>query len=664
MALLLGLTWLLYLPIGEHGFIWYDDGMYLLDNSQVNRGLSWEGLRWAFGEAHAGNWHPLTWLSHAFDCEWFGLQAGGHHLMGAGLHALNAALCFLALLAATGARWPSAFCAALFALHPLRVQSVAWASERKDLLAGLFFFLCLLAYVRYARRPSKANYAWVALCLVLGLLSKPMLVSLPLLLLCLDVWPLGRLQQVSLRRLLREKLPLLGLVLLSIGLTLYAQDQGGAFQFSASLPYLERIPHAASSVLWYLRSSFWPSDLALFYPHPGLANPHWNPWPASLVPFGLGIALLGFAKRFARCCPALPLGLCWMLLMLAPVIGLVQVGEQAWADRYAYLPTLGLYIAVAWPLAGLVRSHRAWRWPLGALAVLVLIGAGLRSSKELSYWKSSTSLARRALQVTERNHMAHIGLGLAQLEAGELDSAETEFEAARRIYPASTDVVLSLSKLYQASGRHEEAIELYTETLIKYPLWVTLRMRLGNALAQAGRSREAVAQLEQARELGEDHPGLDYNLALAYLQNQDPAAALPLLDASLSQSPKFFEARIARGEAHFQLRQYAAAKRDLLRGARIAPAQAAARLALLLASAPRRQLRDGAEALAWAQAAIQAQPSADSLEALAAAQAELGSFEEAQRTQAQALELLPERAQAQASQRLELYRAQRPYRLP
>jgi len=657
-------TWLVFSTSGANGFVWYDDPSYLLDNPHVSAGMSWENVRWAFTEAHSANWHPLTWISHMLDCELFGLEARGHHLMGAGIHALNAWLCFAVLRMATGWRWRSVLAALFFAVHPLRVQSVVWASERKDLLAGMFFFLCLGSYIRYARRPGLWRYMLVLLSLALGLMSKPMLVSVPALLFFMDIWPLARLGECGWRKLMLEKLPFVGLVLASIWVTLLAQDAGGAFGFASSLPLAERLPHAASSLLWYVQSSCWPAGLACFYPHPALVDADWNPWSAAVVPLGLGALSLFFALHWRRCCPAFLFGLAWFVLMLAPVIGIVQVGEQAWADRYAYLPTLGLYIAIIWPLADLASIKTKLKAPLMVLGLGAVLAAGWRTRQEIPHWKDTESLAEHALAVTRDNYVAHLALGNLRLSEGALDAARAEFTAVARIRPNNTELVLALSDLYRLENDTPAAIELYQRALEMHPKWPLVRMRLGIALAQSGRANEAIEQLESALENDPTSVDVIYNLALGYLAGGRPAKALPLLDECLRRSQKFFDARIARGEAQFQLRNYAAAKKDLLRGARVAPGKAAARLALLLASAPDAGVRDGEQAFTWGKRAQAAAPNAEAYAALAAALAEQGRFQEAQTLQEQAIEASAPGQRAEATERMQLYRAGQPYRLP
>jgi hypothetical protein len=341
-ALFLG-TFALYARTGGHEFVAFDDDDYVVKNEHVQAGLTWHGIGWAFTTTHAANWHPLTWVSHMLDVELLGMRPGWHHLVNALLHALNAVLLFLFLLRATGATWRSALVAALFAVHPLHVESVAWVSERKDLLSTAFGFAALWAYSRYAERPSILRHAGVALLFTLSLLSKPMWVTLPFLLLLLDHWPLGRVVD---RRLLLEKVPLLVLSLLSSVATFLAQSSGGAVA-SQHVALGLRLGNAATSCVVYALQMFWPADLAVFYPHPGDGLSIGTAVGAAVVVTGLTAAALSCWRRV----PWIPVGWFWYLGMLVPVIGIVQVGAQARADRYTYVPLVGLFVIVAWSAA-------------------------------------------------------------------------------------------------------------------------------------------------------------------------------------------------------------------------------------------------------------------------------------------------------------------------
>ncbi|HEX6885218.1 MAG TPA: tetratricopeptide repeat protein [Planctomycetota bacterium] len=479
----------LYARTRTHGFVAYDDPVYVSENPVVARGLTWEGLRWAFG-FHAGNWHPLTWLAHMLDVELFGLDAGAHHLVNAGLHALNAVLLFLALARLTGARWSALAVAALWALSPLRAESVAWASEKKDVLAGTFWCLTLLAHERHARRGGAGRYALVCLTLALGLMAKSMLVTLPLVLLVLDAWPLGRAARAGpgapspWPRLVLEKLPLLALALGAGLATLLIQSEEGAL---GSLSLLERATNAGRSAWIYVGQTFLPGELACFVPHPVLVTPRAELGRALFLPGTLG--LLGIAAvtalflRLRAGRPHLLVGWLWFLLALLPVIGLVQVGHQAHADRYTYLPTVGLLLALVLELRARVAARPAHAPVLAAgLAALALFFA-LRTRPQIDTWRDSRTLFQHALAANPRNYLAATFLGQVERRAGELAAArghlELALEANKLHVPAMLELGLTLLEL----GDLPEARKLLKRTLRNDP---------GNAAAQ-----RALAEVER-----------------------------------------------------------------------------------------------------------------------------------------------------------------------
>jgi tetratricopeptide (TPR) repeat protein len=451
---------MLYARTRAHGFVAYDDTVYVSENAVVARGLTWEGFRWAFG-FHAGNWHPLTWLAHMLDVELFGLDAGKHHLVNAGLHALNALLLFAALARMTGAPWSSLAVAALFALHPQRVESVAWASEKKDVLAGTFWCLTLLAHERFARRGGAANYLFVCLAFGLGLMAKSMLVTLPLVLLVLDAWPLGRCARTGpaapgpWKRLVLEKLPLAALALGAGLATLWIQQRDGAVGSLDSLTMLERTSNAWRSYWIYAAKTFFPFELACFVPHPVLLTPRaelpltlFLPGAAALL--GL-LAVTGAFARARRSRPHLLAGWSWFLIAALPVIGLVQVGNQAYADRYTYLPAIGLLLAFVFELGARAAAAPGWR-AFNIVLVLSLAGNWIRAtSEQIDTWRTSQTLFRHALEVHPRNHVAATYLGQIERRAGNLQEArwflERALEANKYHVPAMLELGLTLEEL-------------------------------------------------------------------------------------------------------------------------------------------------------------------------------------------------------------------------
>jgi tetratricopeptide (TPR) repeat protein len=688
-----------YAPATGFESVSYDDPDYVFQNPLVRQGLTWEGLHWALtSRAHASNWHPLTWLSHMLDVELFGLDAGRHHRTSVALHALNGVLLLLALRALTGQLWPAALCAFLFALHPLRVESVAWISERKDLLAGTFFCLLLLCWARHARQGAWGGAYLGALALfALGLAAKPMLVSAPFVLLLLDAWPLSRIAgqrpaspastatpsaptpipspapthpgmtagSRAGHRVWLEKLPLLLLAAGSCLVTLQSQKQGGALSSLESVPLGARIANAPLACLSYLGSFFWPSGLCYFYPHPALLFPERSPWSAGALGAALLLlALSGLALRQRRARPWLAVGWSWFLVMLLPVIGLVQVGEQARADRYAYLPLIGIQLALAWSALELAARRPRLR-PLlagSALAALLLLAGASR--RQLAHWQDSEALYARAIAVSDGNYAARVGLANLRARAGDPGAARQLYEEALAIHPRYAPALYGLALLEQEAGRSGRALELYRAALASLPGLSAARVNMGRLLAQRGEVVEAALEFERVLELEPGQPDASFNLAQLLLGHGELEAARAHLWQAVAARPDFAAAWERLGATEEALGRHAQALDALRRAASAADQAGAARLlAWILATAAEDELRDGAEARRWAHSALAARArDPGALEALAAALAEQGDFGGAGALQEQALALLAPGEQAEARARLELYRAGRPFR--
>jgi tetratricopeptide (TPR) repeat protein len=425
-----------FAPAAQNGFVLLDDQTYIVANPHLRGGFTAEALRWAFGESYASNWSPLTWLSHLLDVRLFGLDPRPHHLESVLLHAANAVLLFLALRGLTGRLWASALAAALFGAHPLRVESVAWAAARKDLLAGLCWMLALGAWVRYARRPSAARYGAVLAALALGLMAKPTLVTLPFVLLLLDWWPLGRLRprrdgSSRSARLVAEKIPLFLLAAASAALTWRAQASWGAMDYLGDLSLAERCANALVSYVAYLGTAVWPAGLAVYYPHPGHALGAARPVAAALLLLALSALALAGARRR----PWLAAGWLWYLGTLVPMIGLVQVGAQARADRYTYLPLIGVALAAAWSLADVAGRRPRLRTAAAVLALAALCALAAASRAQTALWRDDRTLFGHAAAVTRGNWLAEMNLGAAFGAQGEHAAALEHFEAALRIRP-------------------------------------------------------------------------------------------------------------------------------------------------------------------------------------------------------------------------------------
>jgi tetratricopeptide (TPR) repeat protein len=506
---LVAITWAVFGQMLAHDFVNFDDHVYVYENPLVVRGFSTEGIIGAFTHTHARNWHPLTTLSHMLDCQLFGLNAGRHHLTNVILHTISVLLLFLVLKQMTGAFWQSALVAGVFAIHPLHVESVAWIAERKDVLSAVFFMLTLAAYARYARAPSPARYLLVALLFVFGLMSKPMLVTLPFVLLLLDYWPLGRMgdqkSEVGSRlpRLITEKIPLFALSAFSCIATLFAQRQGPSA--IDQLPFLWRLNNTFVSYVTYIWQMLWPARLAVFYPHPNDRLPLIRITAA--IALLIGISLVAIYLRRTK--PYLVTGWFWYLGTLVPVIGLVQVGEQAHADRYTYLPEIGLYIMIAWAVGDLLLelTPGVRRALVGVVATIAIVSLGVCALVQASYWKNSETLWNHTLAVTGENDVARNNLGFLFLRRGELDKAISEFQAALDIRSRNTESHYSLgaaliqNNLGNALARKQlwdEAIDHFQEAVRLRPDYADAYFNLGSVLSQQGRTDQAIAHWQKA----------------------------------------------------------------------------------------------------------------------------------------------------------------------
>ena len=547
-------------PLQDHGFVNFDDSTYICNNSQVRNGLTWHGLVWAVTTTHANFWHPLTWLSHMLDCELYGLNPAGHHLTNLLVHMANALLLFLVFHRMTHAVWKSAFVAALFALHPLHVESVAWASERKDVLSTLFWILTMGAYASYVEAPGAKRYLLVLVCFVLGLMAKPMLVTLPFVLLLLDYWPLGRWpfkplahahppqvedlnhandQGKRVTHLLVEKGPLL---VFAVGFSIVAflaQEHGGATKSFASFPMEVRVANALLSYVGYMGKMLWPKNLAVFYPHPGSTVTLWQSVPAGLLLAALSVLTI----RLAKGQPYLAVGWLWYLGTLLPVIGLVQVGDHAMADRYTYVPLIGLFIVMAWGLPDILA-----RWPYrrAALATLIagLVAALMICSRlQVRYWQDSITLFQHALCVAPDNPPAHTNLGVAFAGQGEVEKAIWHYAEALRIEPNYLEARINLGGALAGQGKLEEAIAHYLEALRIKPDFADAHYNLGNALSRRGRLADAIAHYSEAVRIKPDDAEAHNNLGIALASRERTADAVVHFHEALRIRPDFAEAR-------------------------------------------------------------------------------------------------------------------------
>lgn len=508
-ALLVVATVAVYAEVGTHRYLNLDDDVYVLQNPWIRDGLQWGTVRWAFTTVHEAYWIPLTWLSLALDCRLFGLHAGAHLLENVALHAADSVLLYAVLVAATGAVAQSAWVAALFALHPVHVESVAWVSQRKDVLSTCFWMLTTLAYVRYARRPSLGRYLVVVAPFALGLLAKPMLVTLPITLLLLDVWPLAR-RDRGLVQLVGEKLPLLALSVAASAVTLWTQHGAGAVPELARRSLADRIATALVNYGLYLGKLVWPADLAVFYPlAPGDAG-----LAASAALLLLLVSALAWVFRERE--PAILVGWAWFLVTLLPVIGLVQVGGQQIADRYSYVPSIGVFIAVAWSAprvwASLVGEARDAR-PLAAAAGVMVVMAALLTHRQVAYWRDSITLFERAVAVTGGNFLAHNNLGEALAAAGRREEAAPHYAEAVRLHPGYAPARNNQGRVLAEAGRYGEAEQEFRTALAIDPRLSAAENNLATTRARLGDYEDALVHYARAVALVPSNAGAHAGMA-------------------------------------------------------------------------------------------------------------------------------------------------------
>jgi Tfp pilus assembly protein PilF len=487
----------LYARTGTFGYLDFDDEEYVFNNPDVLAGLSGYGIGWAFGTYHGANWHPLTWMSHMLDVDLFGPEPGRHHLVNAALHAVNAAFLFVVLEAATTAFWPSAVVAALFAVHPLNVETVAWISQRKSLLSTLFLLLALGAYVRWTRERGVWRYVAVAALLALGLLAKPMLVSAPLLFLALDFWPLERMNRESTGLLLLEKTPFFVLAAGSCVITVFAQKAGGAVAPTETYPIGERVANALVSAVLYLRDAVWPAHLAAFYPHPASIGASTNVLAA--VAAGLLLAGITFVVLWlSRSRPWLLFGWASYLIALTPVIGIVQVGSQARADRYTYVPMIGIFVAVVWELAAVAQARNLSPKIAGAAAAIVVGLFAATAFAQIGTWRDGETLYNHALRVTKKNWLASNNLGNVLMRRDEMEKALACFREAIRMRPGYEEAYYNEGIALNALQRPAEAIPAFEQNLRLAPANTDGWANYGYSLVAVRRYPEALRAFETA----------------------------------------------------------------------------------------------------------------------------------------------------------------------
>ena len=583
--LLFAVTLGVYAQVAAFDFVSYDDPDYVTANPQVTAAFTREGVAWAFSNRFNGNWQPLTWLSHMLDSALFGDWAGGHHLVSALLHAVNAALLFAVLAAATGALWRSALVAALFALHPLHVESVAWISERKDVLSTCFALLSTWAYVQYTRGRSPALYAATFLFLAFGLMAKAMLVTLPCVFLLLDRWPL---QRPLAARLVVEKLPFFTLALCFCGITIMSQHEVGATADGSGLALAERLANAVVASVAYLGDTFWPGGLAILHPHPYLPETGGSP-PASWQIAGASVLLLVVtaATLVGRRGYAL-VGWLWYLGMLVPVLGLVQMGVQGRADRYTYLPHVGLFIFLVWGSAELVTRlagesavrARALKRAVAVAAMLTLTACGLLTWQQARHWRDSHSLFQHAVAVYPRSPTLRVGLGEVLAQTGEVAAAEKQYRSALALDPSFPEAHNNLGGVLMAQGRASDALEHFQAAVRSEPGVLETRINLANALVALGRTQEAIAHYAEVLRVAPGSAEAHFNLGNALLSEGRLEEAATHFRAAVSEDPTLAQAHVNLGYVLMSEGQLDAAIAHLQKALEIRPDYARAQAAL------------------------------------------------------------------------------------
>ena len=555
-------TLAVYWQVLDNDFVHYDDNDYITENLRVQKGVTFDNLTWAFASSHATNWHPLTWISHMFDCQLYGLNPKGHHLTSLLFHVANTLLLLLIFVRMTGALWQSSLVAALFALHPLHVESVAWVAERKDVLSTFFMMLTLWAYLLYVKKGKVWRYLLVVLFFVFGLMSKPMLVTLPFVLLMLDFWPLGRLchirdtrnevtgqhtdERPNIFRLVWEKVPFFALAVGSSIVTFIVQERGGAVKLLEMYSIQTRIVNANVAYIEYIVNMVWPVKLAVLYPHPGNSLPVWKGVVTGLVMVLITVLVI----RKARKIPYLAVGWFWYIVTLIPVIGIVQVGSQAMADRYTYITLIGLFVIIAWGANDLLSKWLRRKIWLGTLAAIILPVLIVLTWKQVQYWEDSITLYKHTLKHTSNNVHIHNNLGNVLKKRGRTEEAIKHYLQALRLKPDYANAHYNLGIAYADSGMHEEAIDKYKQVIRIDPDNAWAHNNLSNAYGALGMYKEAIEECKKAIRINPDFAVAHYNLGNTYGESGMYKEAIEAYKQVIRINPDFADAHSNLGNAY------------------------------------------------------------------------------------------------------------------
>ena len=527
-AVLITGTIIAYEPMRHNGFVNYDDDEYVLECPQVKQGLTFETLRWAFTASYACNWHPLTWLSHMLDWQLFGLNACGHHFTNLVFHIANTLLFFLILKRMTGAFWPSAFAAAIFAVHPLQVESAAWAAERKNVLSGLFWLLTIAAYIKYTEKPKAGRYIVLLLVYLLCILTKPTVVVVPFVLLLLDFWPLQRISRGTISKLIIEKIPLFLFAGFLSVVTVLAQKSGGAIKTMPHFTFGFRLENATVSYISYLFKMVYPVNLAVFYPYPGPKIALWPPILAFIALAAITVIMFYFGLRRRY----LIMGWLWYVGTLVPVIGLIQAGDQAMADRYMYLPMIGLLIIAAGIMS---EAAKKWRYVLFVMSAVIFFVLMIMTRNQVRYWQDEFTLFGHAINVTKDNEKMHYNIGYAFQRSGQFEKAIEHYGQALRIEPGDFRAMNSLGVSLLSEGETDEALDIFEKAVQLNDHYISAMNNLGFALREKGRVDEALQKWQQVLAIEPGQPQAHYNIGVTIFNSGRYDEAIEHFNKSLEK---------------------------------------------------------------------------------------------------------------------------------
>jgi len=666
-----------YWPVRNFSFVNFDDRQYVTDNYHVQAGLTLKSIRWSFSATHASNWHPLTWLSHMLDCQIYGMNPGHHHMTNVLLHILNTLLLFFIFKRISGSRWKSSFVAALFALHPLHVESVAWVAERKDVLSTFFLMLALWSYAGYVENPRPDKYLLLILFYMLGLMAKPMIVTLPLVLLLLDYWPLNRFQLRPLNNenpagqrfyyfgLIREKIPLFILSVASCAITYLVQKSSGAVNSLAAIPFHVRIANALVSYVDYIGKMLWPHNLAVLYPYPK-SIVLWKITGAGFLLTVITVLVL----RSLRSKPYLMVGWFWYLGTLVPVIGIVQVGSQALADRYTYVPLIGIFIMATWWISDWASKKHYKRIGFFTATAAILLLLIITSRQQVKYWTNSVTLFEHAVNVTDDNSTAQLNLGEALAEHGNMDKAVKHYKAALKVNPNFTGADLNIGVYFREEGKLDEAINHFSKVLSEKSDRAIAHYELGDTLERKGDLSSAVKHYLEAIRIRPGYAKAYNNLGIILAGQNKVDAAIAFLSKALQISPGYAGAHFNLGKIYFNRNDFEKAIFHYQKALQCDPdmMQALYHLSWILSTYEDEKYRNGKEAVNLAERLCKItqyrQPLA--LDALAAAYAEIGKFNKAVLTAEKAHKMAlmqgPGSLAEGLEKRLNLYQNKMPYR--